>query len=201
MIGPPAGTHIWIVAGVTDLRRGFMGLSGMVQTALQQSPFSGHVFIFQAVCSSSKYTCDPTCAHCKRLTRCGGARRRGGKTKGRLLCDYRTAKDSQGRRLEQMRDRLGGGSEVLPALFIGKWTVKIMYSLKKRPQRHGQLRRGLGSISLRMLTRTLRNLESAGLITREVTRTRSVAVEYSLTKLGRQPDAGLHARSSEPQVT
>ena len=84
-----------------------------------------------------------------------------------------------------MRDRLGGGSEVLPTLFIGKWTVKIMYSLKKRPQRHGQLRRGLGSISQRMLTRTLRNLESAGLITREVTRTRSVAVEYSLTKLGR----------------
>ena len=47
MIGPPAGTHIWIVAGVTDLRRGFMGLSGMVQTALQESPFSGHVFVFR----------------------------------------------------------------------------------------------------------------------------------------------------------
>jgi DNA-binding HxlR family transcriptional regulator len=84
-----------------------------------------------------------------------------------------------------MRDRLGGGSEVLPTLFIGKWTVKIMYSLEKKTQRHGQLRRSLGSISQRMLTRTLRNLESAGLITREVTRTRSVAVEYSLTKLGR----------------
>ncbi len=47
MIGPPAGTHIWIVAGVTDLRRGFTGLSGMVQTALQESPFSGHVFVFR----------------------------------------------------------------------------------------------------------------------------------------------------------
>lgn len=35
MIGLPAGTRIWIAAGVTDLRRGFTGLSGMVQTALQ----------------------------------------------------------------------------------------------------------------------------------------------------------------------
>ena len=47
MIGPPAGTHIWIVAGVTDLRRGFVGLSGVVQTALQENPFSGQVFIFR----------------------------------------------------------------------------------------------------------------------------------------------------------
>ena len=47
MIGVPAGTRIWIVAGVTDLRRGFTGLSGMVQTMLQVSPFSGHVFVFR----------------------------------------------------------------------------------------------------------------------------------------------------------
>jgi len=46
MIGLPAGTRIWIVAGVTDMRRGFVGLSGMVQTALQENPFSGHVYIF-----------------------------------------------------------------------------------------------------------------------------------------------------------
>jgi len=29
MIGVPAGTRIWIAAGVTDLRRGFTGLSGI----------------------------------------------------------------------------------------------------------------------------------------------------------------------------
>lgn len=38
---------------------------------------------------------------------------------------------------------------------------------------------------LRMLTRTLRHLESAGLIVRRVTGTKAVAVEYSLTRLGR----------------
>ena len=47
MIGLPSGTRIWIVAGVTDLRRGFVGLSGVVQTALQENPFSGQVFIFR----------------------------------------------------------------------------------------------------------------------------------------------------------
>ena len=47
MIGMPTGARIWIVAGVTDLRRGFAGLSGMVQTALTENPFSGHVLVFR----------------------------------------------------------------------------------------------------------------------------------------------------------
>jgi len=44
---PAAGTKIWIAAGVTDMRRGFQGLSGQVQMVLQQQPFSGHVFVFR----------------------------------------------------------------------------------------------------------------------------------------------------------
>jgi transposase len=47
MIALPGHTQIWIAAGVTDLRRGFTGLSGMVQTKLEQDPFSGHVFVFR----------------------------------------------------------------------------------------------------------------------------------------------------------
>ena len=47
MIGPPSHTQIWIVAGVTDLRRGFTGLSALVQTQLEQNPLSGQVFIFR----------------------------------------------------------------------------------------------------------------------------------------------------------
>jgi DNA-binding HxlR family transcriptional regulator len=84
-----------------------------------------------------------------------------------------------------MKETMSAESEIAPTLFIGKWTVMIIYSLKKQPQRHGQLRRELGNISQRMLTRTLRNLESVGLVARQVTRSKSVAVEYSLTKLGR----------------
>jgi transposase len=47
MIGLGGGTQIWLAAGVTDLRRGFTGLSGMVQTKLEQNPFSGQVFLFR----------------------------------------------------------------------------------------------------------------------------------------------------------
>ena len=47
MIALPAGTRIWIAAGVTDMRKGFDGLSGQVQTVLDQQPFSGHVFAFR----------------------------------------------------------------------------------------------------------------------------------------------------------
>jgi len=42
-----AGTRIWIAAGVTDMRRGFQGLAAQVQTALEQQPYSGHIFIFR----------------------------------------------------------------------------------------------------------------------------------------------------------
>ncbi len=76
-------------------------------------------------------------------------------------------------------------SKVASSIFIGRWTPKILFSLGDRPYRHGQLRRHLGSVSQRMLTRTLRNLESAGLIVRHVTQSKAIAVEYSLTQLGR----------------
>jgi len=42
-----SGTRIWIAAGVTDMRRGFQGLAAQVQTALEQQPYSGHIFIFR----------------------------------------------------------------------------------------------------------------------------------------------------------
>jgi transposase len=47
MISFPTGAHIWIAAGVTDLRRGFTGLSAVAQTVLQKEPFSGHIFVFR----------------------------------------------------------------------------------------------------------------------------------------------------------
>ena len=47
MIQLPTGTRIWLAAGVTDMRRGFDGLSAQVQTVLEQQPFSGHVFVFR----------------------------------------------------------------------------------------------------------------------------------------------------------
>jgi DNA-binding HxlR family transcriptional regulator len=76
-------------------------------------------------------------------------------------------------------------SKIIRPIFIGRWTPKVLFSLNKRPYRHGQLRRRLGRVSQRMLTRTLRNLESTGLVARRVTRAKPIAVEYSLTRRGR----------------
>ena len=47
MIGLPSNTRVWIVAGHTDMRKGFDGLAAVVQTALVENPFCGHVFVFR----------------------------------------------------------------------------------------------------------------------------------------------------------
>ena len=47
MISVPSGTDIWIAAGVTDLWRGFTGLSAVAQTVLEKEPYSRHVFVFR----------------------------------------------------------------------------------------------------------------------------------------------------------
>ena len=47
MITIPAGVHIYLACGVTDMRRGFDGLSMMAQDVLKQDPFSGAVFAFR----------------------------------------------------------------------------------------------------------------------------------------------------------
>jgi len=47
MIALPGSTTIWLAAGVTDMRRGFTGLSAAVQTVLNENPFDGHVFVFR----------------------------------------------------------------------------------------------------------------------------------------------------------
>ena len=47
MMGFPAGSRVWIAAGVTDMRKGMEGLAALVQTALGERPFSGDVFAFR----------------------------------------------------------------------------------------------------------------------------------------------------------
>ena len=47
MIAPPAGTRVWLAAGVTDMRKGMDGLAALAQTALLENPFSGHIFAFR----------------------------------------------------------------------------------------------------------------------------------------------------------
>nr|WP_281281101.1 helix-turn-helix domain-containing protein [Peristeroidobacter soli] len=66
-----------------------------------------------------------------------------------------------------------------------KWTVLVVELLKSGPMRFNEIRRTVSSISQRMLTLTLRDLERDGLVTRTVYPTIPPRVEYELTKLGR----------------
>ncbi|MDY7548206.1 IS66 family insertion sequence element accessory protein TnpB [Glaciimonas sp. CA11.2] len=73
MIGLPAGTRIWMAAGVADMGCGFNGLAAKVQTALAEDPFSGHVFVFRGrrgdILKILWWTGDGLCLLAKRLER------------------------------------------------------------------------------------------------------------------------------------
>ena len=47
MIGLPNGARVWLACGLTDLRNGFDGLAGLVQTKLAEDPFPGQLFVFR----------------------------------------------------------------------------------------------------------------------------------------------------------
>jgi DNA-binding HxlR family transcriptional regulator len=65
-----------------------------------------------------------------------------------------------------------------------KWTVLVVSTLADGPRRFNELRREIPSVSQRMLTLTLRNLERDGLVSRTVTPTIPPRVDYELTELG-----------------
>jgi DNA-binding HxlR family transcriptional regulator len=65
-----------------------------------------------------------------------------------------------------------------------KWTVLVVSTLGEGSKRFNELRREIPSVSQRMLTLTLRNLERDGLVSRTVTPTIPPRVDYALTELG-----------------
>jgi DNA-binding HxlR family transcriptional regulator len=69
-------------------------------------------------------------------------------------------------------------------LLAGAWTPKVLWYLCDEPRRFGDLRRDIGSITSKVLTTRLREMEELGVVAREVIPTSPPQVEYSLTKLG-----------------
>jgi DNA-binding HxlR family transcriptional regulator len=65
-----------------------------------------------------------------------------------------------------------------------KWNVLVIRRLSERRVRPSALRREIGNISPKVLTQTLRELESYGLIEREVFPVIPPRVEYQLTPMG-----------------
>ncbi len=66
-----------------------------------------------------------------------------------------------------------------------KWVPLVLTALRGGPRRHGELARTVAGARQKVLTQTLRGLERDGLVTRSVTATMPVRVDYALTPLGR----------------
>ena len=77
-----------------------------------------------------------------------------------------------------------GTISTLLARIGDKWTVLVVSTLGEGPRRFNELRREIPSVSQRMLTLTLRNLERDGLVSRTVTPSIPPRVDYALTELG-----------------
>jgi len=74
--------------------------------------------------------------------------------------------------------------ETTVSIIGGCWKLTIIQELLDCTLRYGELRRAVGEVTDRVLTRQLRELEEDGLVHREVYPEVPPHVEYSLTPMG-----------------
>ncbi|GHA84470.1 winged helix-turn-helix transcriptional regulator [Streptomyces termitum] len=81
--------------------------------------------------------------------------------------------------------RVGAPHRELLDQVLDKWSLAVLDRLCERPCRFNELRRAIPAVTQKSLTATLRRLERNGVVEREVTATRPVAVTYRITPLGK----------------
>lgn len=74
--------------------------------------------------------------------------------------------------------------ETTLTLIGDKWKVLILRDLMPGTKRFGELKKSIGSVSQKVLTAQLRDMEASGLVNRKVYPEVPPRVEYSLTELG-----------------
>ena len=74
--------------------------------------------------------------------------------------------------------------ETTLTLIGDKWKVLILRDLMPGKKRFGELKKSIGTVSQKVLTAQLRDMEANGLLTRTVYAEVPPRVEYSLTELG-----------------
>ena len=74
--------------------------------------------------------------------------------------------------------------ETTLTLIGDKWKVLILRDLMSGTKRFGELKKSIGTVSQKVLTAQLRDMEANGLVHRDVYAEVPPRVEYSLTELG-----------------
>ncbi|MBW4535697.1 MAG: helix-turn-helix transcriptional regulator [Pleurocapsa minor HA4230-MV1] len=67
-----------------------------------------------------------------------------------------------------------------------KWTLPVLYVLKQGTKRYSEIQREIPGISKKMLTQTLRRLESDNILKRKIYPVVPPKTEYTLTAFGNQ---------------
>ncbi|MGI8881430.1 MAG: winged helix-turn-helix transcriptional regulator [Jatrophihabitans sp.] len=83
-------------------------------------------------------------------------------------------------------DLSGCPGHAVLAILAEKWVTLVLAALAEGPLRRSEIAAAVAGASQKMLTQTLRRLERDGLVSRCVTATVPVRVDYSLTNLGRE---------------
>ena len=75
--------------------------------------------------------------------------------------------------------------ETTLTLISDEWKVLILRDLMPGTKRFGELKKSIGTVTQKVLTAQLRQMEASGLLTRTVYAEVPPRVEYTLTDLGR----------------
>jgi DNA-binding HxlR family transcriptional regulator len=75
-------------------------------------------------------------------------------------------------------------AESTAKLIGGRWKIVILWYLFQGVKRFSELQRALGSVSQKVLTQQLRDMERDGIVARTVYAQVPLKVEYSITPLG-----------------
>jgi DNA-binding HxlR family transcriptional regulator len=81
-------------------------------------------------------------------------------------------------------------------MLSNKWNMIAIRYLHDEPMKYNQLRRAMGNVSSKTLSRSLKHLTEEKIVDRKVLATSPVSVQYSLTERGRELSESLYGMRS-----